>query len=109
MTTDESSKMLRGRLALPAGLVCLVTAIGTLGYVWLGRDQGATWLDALFMTVTTISTIGYGEIIHLSSAGRIFTMIVAITGIGSLFYSLTVVMDYLVSRRINDPMGAKRM
>ena len=105
----ESSDMLRVRLVLPAALVFLVTTVGTVGYVWLGREQGATWLDALFMTVTTITTIGYGEIIHLSSAGRIFTMFVAIFGIGSLFYSLTIVMDYLVSRRINDPLGAKRM
>ena len=105
----ESSDMLRVRLALPAALVFLVTTVGTVGYAWLGREQGATWLDALFMTVTTITTIGYGEIIHLSSAGRIFTMFVAIFGIGSLFYSLTIVMDYLVSRRINDPLGAKRM
>ena len=105
----ESSDMLRVRLALPAALVFLVTTVGTVGYAWLGREQGATWLDALFMTVTTITTIGYGEIIHLSSVGRIFTMFVAIFGIGSLFYSLTIVMDYLVSRRINDPLGAKRM
>ena len=105
----ESSDMLRVRLVLPAALVFLVTTVGTVGYAWLGREQGATWLDALFMTVTTITTIGYGEIIHLNSAGRIFTMFVAIFGIGSLFYSLTIVMDYLVSRRINDPLGAKRM
>ena len=105
----ESSDMLRVRLVLPAALVFLVTTVGTVGYVWLGREQGATWLDALFMTVTTITTIGYGEIIHLSSVGRIFTMFVAIFGIGSQFYSLTIVMDYLVSRRINDPLGAKRM
>ncbi len=107
--TVESSDMLRDRLALPAALVVLVTVVGTVGYIWLGREQGATWLDALFMTVTTITTIGYGEIIHLSSTGRIFTMFIAIFGIASLFYSLTIVMDYLVSRRINDPLGAKRM
>jgi voltage-gated potassium channel len=105
----EPTQMLRARLALPAALVFLVTVVGTLGYAWLGREQGATWLDALFMTVTTITTIGYGEIIHLNSLGRIFTMFIAIFGIGSLFYSLTIVMDYLVSRRISDPMGEKRM
>ncbi|MFZ4701074.1 MAG: potassium channel family protein [Candidatus Methylumidiphilus sp.] len=105
----ESSNMLRVRLVLPAALVVTVTVVGTLGYAWLGRAQGATWLDALFMTVTTITTIGYGEIIHLTSVGRIFTMFIAIFGIASLFYSLTIVMDYLVSRRVSDPLGAKRM
>jgi voltage-gated potassium channel len=109
MKTVESSNMLRVRLAFPAALVFMVTVVGTVGYMWLGRDQGATWLDALFMTVTTISTIGYGEIIHLTSVGRIFTMFIAIFGIASLFYSLTIVMDYLVSRRISDPLGAKKV
>ena len=109
MKTVESSNMLRVRLAFPAALVFMVTVVGTVGYMWLGQEQGATWLDALFMTVTTISTIGYGEIIHLTSVGRIFTMFIAIFGIASLFYSLTIVMDYLVSRRISDPLGAKKV
>jgi len=105
----EPSKALRVRLLLPASLVLAVTVVGTAGYVWLGRGQGATWLDALFMTVTTITTIGYGEIVHLDSAGRIFTMVIALFGIGSLFYSLTVVMDYLVSSRLVDPFGERKV
>jgi len=105
----EPSKALRVRLLLPASLVVAVTVVGTAGYVWLGRGQGATWLDALFMTVTTITTIGYGEIVHLDSAGRIFTMVIALFGIGSLFYSLTVVMDYLVSSRLVDPFGERKV
>lgn len=105
----DSSRSLRIRLLLPASLVLAVTVVGTLGYVWLGRAQQATWLDALFMTVTTITTIGYGEIIHLDSAGRIFTMVIAILGIGGLFYSLTVVMDYLVSSRMVDPYGERKL
>lgn len=108
----ESSRLsvsLRGRLILPVSLVFLVTVIGTLGYAWLGREQGASWLDALFMTVITITTIGYGEVIRLNEAGRIFTIVIAITGIGSLFYSLTVIMDNLVMSRVLDPLGEKRM
>jgi voltage-gated potassium channel len=105
----DSARSLRIRMLLPIGLVLTVTVVGTLGYVWLGREQDATWLDALFMTVTTITTIGYGEIIRLNSAGRIFTMFIAIFGIGSLFYSLTVVMDYLVSSRMLDPFGDKKV
>jgi voltage-gated potassium channel len=103
------SAPLRVRLILPVSLVFLITVIGTAGYVWLGREQGATLLDALFMTVITITTIGYGEVIRLDGAGRIFTMFIAVTGIGSLFYSLTVIMEYLVSSRLLDPFGEKKM
>jgi voltage-gated potassium channel len=90
-------------------LVGLVTVLGSVGYYWLGREQGATLLDALFMTVITITTIGYGEIIRLDELGRIFTIFIAITGIGSLFYSLTVIMDYLVMSRMADPLGTQKM
>ena len=107
--TPDPSRPLRDRLILPISLVCLVTVAGTVGYTWIGREQGATVLDALFMTVITITTIGYGEIIRLDSVGRIFTMVIAVLGIGSLFYSLTVVMDYLVGSRLTDPLGEKRM
>lgn len=93
---------------MPAMLVLLVTGIGTLGYYWLGRDQQATLLDALYMTIITITTIGYGEVIRLNAAGRLFTIVIAITGIGSLFYSLTVVMEYLVSSHFVDPFGKRK-
>jgi voltage-gated potassium channel len=100
---------LRDRLVLPISLVVLVTLVGTAGYYWLGQRQDATLLDALFMTIITITTIGYGEVIHLDEAGRVFTIFIAITGIGSLYYSLTVTMDYLVMARIADPLGIKKM
>jgi voltage-gated potassium channel len=70
---------------------------------------GGTWLDALFMTVTTITTVGYGEVKPLDSLGRIFTMIIAIVGVGSLFYTFGVVMEYIVALRLADPTGRRKM
>jgi voltage-gated potassium channel len=100
---------LRARLILPLSVVLVVAAGGTIGYVWLWRAVGGTWLDALFMTVTTITTVGYGEVKPLDSAGRIFTMFIAIVGVGSLFYTFGVVMEYLVAVRLADPTGRRRM
>jgi voltage-gated potassium channel len=102
-------RSLRIRLLLPLSLALAVVAVGTLGYFWLWRAQGGTWMDALFMTVTTITTVGYGEVRPLDTAGRIFTMVLAIAGIGSLFYTLGVVMEYLVAARLADPGGRRRM
>ncbi len=99
----------RARLALPVGLVLAVVLAGTVGYHWLWAADGGTWLDALFMTVTTITTIGYGEVRPLTSAGRLFTMALAFVGVGSLFYTLGAMMEYLVSARLADPRGWRRM
>lgn len=104
-----AARSLRVRLLLPLSLVGGVVAVGTLGYRWLWRDIGGTWMDALFMTVTTITTIGYGEIKPLDTPARLFTIVLAVVGIGSLFYTLGVVMEYLVAVRVADPAGRRRM
>jgi voltage-gated potassium channel len=100
---------LRARLILPLLLVVSVVAAGTLGYRWLWRGIGGTWLDALFMTITTITTIGYGEVKPLDSTGRVFTMAIAVAGIGAFFYTFSVVLDQLVATGMADPRGRRRM
>jgi voltage-gated potassium channel len=101
--------LLRTRLVLPVSLVVGVVIVGTFGYHWLWRGLGGTWLDALFMTVTTITTIGYGEVKPLSGAGRIFTMGIAVAGIGAFFYTFSVVLDHLVETGAADPRRRRRM
>jgi voltage-gated potassium channel len=86
-----------------------VLVVGTVGYAWLWRASGGTWLDALYMTVITITTVGYREVQPLDGAGQIFTMVIAVTGVGSLFYTLGVVMEYLVTVRLADPAGRRKM
>ena len=105
----SEARSLRIRLLLPLSLLAAVIVTGTLGYYGLWRGRGGTWMDALFMTVTTITTIGYGEVKPLDTWGRIFTMILALTGIGSLFYTLGVVMESLVAARLADPGGRRKM
>ena len=50
-----------------------------------------------------------GEVKPLDTWGRIFTMVLALTGVGSLFYTFGVVMEYLVAVRLADPGGRRRM
>lgn len=97
------------RLVLPLATVITITAIGTVGYAILGQPHGKTWMDALYMTVITITTVGYSEVIPLNRSGQVFTMFIAITGIGSLFYGFSAVMEYWVSQRLLGLNGSKRM
>ena len=67
-------------------VVLLLTFIGTVGYMYLEKFH---FLDALYMTVISMSTVGYGEVHTLSPAGKIFTMFLILSSLGVLGYFLT--------------------
>lgn len=97
------------QISVPVALFLLVLVFGSLGYYTLWQPENGTWLDAIYMTFITVTTVGYNEIHPLNSAGRILTIFVSITGIASLFYLFTAVMEFLVTRRLSDPFGRRRM
>ena len=67
------------RLAIPLIALAVTHVVGTVGYYILWHDQGGTVLDGLFMTFTTVATIGFGEVRPLDTAGRVLTMAVNIS------------------------------
>lgn len=68
---------------LTALLLLGVLLFGSSGYMLI---EGTTFLDALYMTMITISTVGYGETVHLSPAGRYFTMVLILSGVGLVMF-----------------------
>ena len=94
-----------------AGLVLIgVLFVGTIGY-WLVGAQQSSLLDSLYMTVITISTIGYGEIVDLADnpGGRVFTIFIALSGIGVLFYILTNITAFVLEGELKDSFWRKKM
>jgi len=71
---------------LAVALLVLVTAGGTVGYVVV---EGWSWWDAFYMTVITVTTVGYREVHTLSRAGEVFTSILLVLGVGTAFYAFT--------------------
>ena len=67
-------------------LFLAILASGTIGYVVI--ERWSAW-DAFYMTVITISTVGYREVRDLSFAGQVFTVLLIISGVGTAFYSAT--------------------
>jgi voltage-gated potassium channel len=64
-------------------IMVVIFSIGSFGYHFI---EGMTWFEGLYMTFITISTIGFTELHTLSNQGRIFTMLLFITGIGVISY-----------------------
>jgi voltage-gated potassium channel len=89
------------------GLAALVGVLvaGTVGYVAFGF----TLLDAVYQTVTTVSTVGFREVQPLSTGGRIFTIVLIMVGVATALYTFTLVLEAVVEGQIQELLGRKRM
>lgn len=81
------------RIALSLTLLFILLLSGTIGFMTI--EKMGFW-DALYMTVITISTVGFREVKELSHYGRIFTMFLILTGVGVLFYALGTSIEYFL-------------
>ena len=69
----------------PLFYLLFLTVVGTFGYAFI---EDYPWIDALYMTIITMSTVGYGETHQLSNAGRIFTILLILSSVGLVGYYL---------------------
>lgn len=74
-------------------LLLLVIGMGTIGYMLI---QGWSLVDAFYMTIITISTVGFREVGDLTTAGKLFTAFLIITSFGTFAYAITSITSYLV-------------
>lgn len=79
---------------------------GTSGYMYL---EGMHWSDALYLTVTTMSTVGYGDIVPRTTAGRIFTILLIIGGVGGSLFVLTQLFQAVVQGELKNILGRRGM
>ncbi len=84
----------------------LILALGTIGYMMI---EGWPFVDALYMTVITISTVGFKEVNQVGEGGRIFTMVLVFSGVGFTLYVAAAVVQFMVEGRIRIIMGRRRL
>jgi len=89
-------------LAVPV----LLVIVGTSGFALI---EGWPLADCLYMTVITITTVGFMEVHPLSPAGRLFTSLLALGGVFTLLYAATAVIRAVVSGEIGGTLGRQRM
>jgi voltage-gated potassium channel len=91
------------RLAIT--LLLLIVAGGTAGYVVI---EGWTPWEALYMTVTTVTTVGYREVRPLSFPGQMFTIALIVCGVGTAFYTATLVATLIVEGGLHRQFEQRR-
>jgi voltage-gated potassium channel len=97
--------MLR-RVQLALVLLVIVFVLGITGYVFI---EGWSFFDALYMTVITIATVGYGEVNPLSPYGRTFTIFLIILGMGILLFCISTFTAFLVEGELSEILRRRKM
>lgn len=85
------TQLVRSLLALAA-----LVALGVAGYMLI---EGWSFLDAVYMTILTFTTVGYEEVRPLSQTGRVFNMLIMVGGVGVMLYILTSVVHMVVAQQ----------
>ena len=98
--------VLPGNLLIAAVLLLILPLIGTAGYMII---EGWGFLDALYMTVTTITTVGFREVQPLDDKGKVFTILLAIFGIGTIFYGFISLFQFVLEGELGMLLGVRRM
>ena len=87
-------------------LYALLLAVGSGGYIVI---EGWPWTDSVYMTVITISTVGFGEIRPLSPIGRVFTGGLIVLGVSTTAYAISTLADVIVAGEFRSLIWRKRM
>ena len=94
------------RIVRIVSLLAFLPIVGTIGFVVI---EDWSLLDALYMAVITITTVGFEEVHTLSSAGRLFVIAYLIVGIGIFFYGAVQIGELIVRAELQEWFGRRRM
>ncbi len=87
-------------------LSLFIIIFGTIGYVFI---EDWNLIDALYMTIITLATVGFKEVHEISQAGRLYTIILIMFGAGTFIYVGTALMQFVVEGQIRIVLGRRRL
>jgi voltage-gated potassium channel len=96
------------KLRLRAGIavLALLVVVGVFGFRWFG-EMG--WIDALYMTITTLATVGYGEVQPLDAKARLFAVFFIVVGVGATLYTAGALAEFLIAGRVSTWIRGRTM
>jgi voltage-gated potassium channel len=103
--TSTLSKYTKRRLVLATIVVFLMLVVGAIGFHIL---EGWGWLESLYVAAQTVTTVGYGDMTPVTRAGRVFTIVFVLVGVGTVLYALTLLAQSIIQSEILEAMGSRR-
>jgi hypothetical protein len=105
---EDDLNDLQVRLFSALALLCVVTAIGTIGFHYF--DPSAGWVRAFFMTAITLTTVGYGHEVQLDSNGAlVFTAALILVGMGCVLYFVSTGTAFVLEGQLGHVFRRRRM
>ena len=94
------------RIAFSLAIVAAVIVVGSVGFMVL---EGYTFIEAFYMTMITVSTVGFREVHELSPNGMVFTSLLIIFSIGTFAYTISAITTYFVAGEYRDLFKARKL
>jgi len=104
--TNPLIRLYRSKIYTAVWLLVCLLLIGVLGFKFM---LDVTWVDALYMTVITITTVGYGEIVPLDANTKVFTIFLILTSVVIVGYALTIITEYILGKNDYEELKQKKM
>ena len=105
MKAHSWSDLLPRRLNVALGALLAVIAVGTAGYMSISR---MTFIDAMYQTVTTLTTVGFREVKPFGTGSKLFTIALILAGVGTVLYALTLVIEQALEGDIRSRFYLRR-
>lgn len=99
-------QLFRSKIYLALALMVMVLAFGVLGYRIVADYS---WVDAFYMTIITVTTVGFSEVRPMGPEGKIFTIVLIITSVFIVGFAISIVTEYLLSRNSIELLKKKKM
>lgn len=88
-------RLFRSKIYIAIALMLSVLLAGTFGYHYI---SDLSWLNAIYMTIITVTTVGFNEVGALKTEGKIFTIFLIISSVFIFAYAISVITEYLFSK-----------
>ena len=99
-------KFFRTKIYTALSLLIIILFIGVAGYKMI---SGYSWVDALYMTVITMTTVGFGEVVPLDDQSKMFTIFLILASVIIMGYALSVITEYILSKNDIEELKHKKM
>ncbi|MFD1063366.1 potassium channel family protein [Winogradskyella litorisediminis] len=98
--------LFKSKIYTALALLLFVLGVGVLGYRFM---SDYTWIDAFYMTVITVTTVGYGEVNPLDTNAKIFTIFLILSSVVILGYAISIITEFILSKNNFEDIKQRKM